>query len=108
MPMATFYLLPPRACLEQTLGEVFTKLLPGLPLPADAWDAIAGELASAALWPTDLFFIPRDELPEGDTGAALVDGYGAEAGDRVIEVSLARPPRMWKVPADVSRVGTAR
>src|SRR5204862_216109 len=32
--MATFYLLPPRACLEQSLGELLVRLLPGLPAPA--------------------------------------------------------------------------
>jgi len=49
--MATFFLLPPRACLEQAVGELFGKLLPGLLLPADAWDTLAAHLAATAGWP---------------------------------------------------------
>ncbi len=106
--MATFYLLPPRACLEQAVGELLGKLLPGLPLPADAWDGISRHLAAVTGWPDDVFLVPRDELPDGDPGAALAEGYGAEPGDRVVEVSLARPPRVWSVPADVSGAVAAR
>jgi hypothetical protein len=105
--MATFYLLPPRACLEQAVGELFGKLLPGLPLPADAWDTLAHHLAVAAGW-SDVFLVPRDELPEGDPGAALADACGAEGGDRVVDVSLTRPARVWTVPAGVSGTTTAR
>ncbi len=105
--MTTFYLLPPRACLDQAVGELLGKLLPGLPLPVDAWDAIAHHLTSVAVWP-DVFLVPRDELPDGDPVAALADGYGAEPGDRVVEVSLARPPREWEIPTGVSRSGVAR
>jgi hypothetical protein len=105
--MATFYLLPPRACLEQAVGELFAKLLPGLPLPADAWDAITQELRVAAYWPGDTFFVPKDELPEGDAGSALIEGYGAEPGDRVVEVSLGRPAWAWVI-ADVPSSAAAR
>jgi hypothetical protein len=105
--MATFYLLPPRACLEQAVGELFGKLLPGLPLPADAWDTLTHELGSAACWPADAFLVPRDELPDGEAGAALAEGYGAEPGDRVVEVSLARPARAWVI-ADVPSHVAAR
>lgn len=106
--MATFYLLPPRTCLEQAVSELFGKLLPGLPLPVDAWETLTREFASTASWPTDVFFVPRDELPDGEVGGALVEGYGAEEGDRVVEVSLARPARVWIVPAGVSGVASAR
>src|SRR4051794_36258548 len=100
--MATFYLLPPRNCLEQAVSDLFGKLLPGLPLPADAWDALVQQLAVSAGWPDEVFLVPRDELPEGDPGAALAEGYGAEPGDRVVEVGLARPGRTWMVPTGVS------
>jgi hypothetical protein len=106
--MATFYLLPPRACLEQAVGDLFGKLLPGLPLPADAWDALAQHLAAVTGWPADAFLVPRDELPEGDAGAALAAGYGAEPGDRVVEVGLARPARVWAIPTDVPSTASAR
>ncbi|VTR92249.1 unnamed protein product [Gemmata massiliana] len=107
--MATFYLLPPRECLERAVSDLFTKLLPGLPLPADAWDALAGQLASATGWAEDVFLVPRDELPDGDPAPALVEGFGADPGDQVVDVSLARPARTWVVtPADVSGVAHAR
>ena len=111
--MATFYLLPPRACLDEALGEVLARLLPGLPLPADAWDAVTDRLGSAAGWPADVFLVPRDDLPDGEpVGGALAAAFGAEAGDRVVEISLARGPaaaRSWVLaPADVSGTPAAR
>lgn len=106
--MATFYLLPPRACLDQAVGDLFAKLLPGLPVPADAWESVARHLAAVAGWPGDVFLVPRDELPDGEPAAALADGYGADPGDRVIDVSLARQARAWGVPPGVSGPGAAR
>jgi hypothetical protein len=111
--MATFYLLPPRQCLEQALGEVLARLLPGLPLPPDTWDVITERLGSAANWPAEVFLVPRDDLPEGEpVGEALASAFGAEPGDRVCEVSLARGPaatRTWTLtPSDVSVALAAR
>ena len=77
--MATFYLLPPRACLEQAASDLFGKFLPGLPLPVDAWDIITSQLASTANW-SDVFFVPRDELPEGDAAEALAEGLRGRTG----------------------------
>jgi hypothetical protein len=95
--MATFYLLPPRACLEQSLGELLGRLLPGLPLPADAWDVIAERLMQSG-WPADVYLVPRDDLPESEPIAdALAAAFGAEPGDRVVEVGAGRPPRVWEV-----------
>lgn len=91
--MATFYVLPPREALEAAVSSLFTKLLPGLPLPADVWGTLSEHLARAANWPDDVFLVPRDELPDGDPTDALADGYGADAADRVVDVSLARGPR---------------
>lgn len=109
--MATFYLLPPRECLEEALGGLFHKLLPGLPVPADAWESVAQHLAAVADWPGDVFLVPRDELPDCDAAAALAECYGADPGDRVVDVSLARPPREWVIgthPTGVSGPVPAR
>lgn len=108
--MATFYLLPPRECLERAVGDLFARLLPGLPLPADAWSLLADRLATAGGWADDVFLVPRDELPDGPSAEALADGYGAEPGDRIVEVSLARPARARAVTpsADVSGAAAAR
>jgi hypothetical protein len=110
--MATFYLLPPRTCLEQAFGELLARLLPGLPLPVESWEAITDRIGSAANWPDDVFLVPRDDLPEGDpVGESLAAAFGAEPGDRVVEVSLARGPsaaRAWVLPASgVPRVPAA-
>jgi hypothetical protein len=108
--MATFYLLPPRACLEQSLGELLGRLLPGLPLPADAWDGLAERLTQSAGWPADVYLVPRDDLPEGEPVAdALAAAFGAEPGDRVIEIGAGRAARVWEVgPGGVPAVVPAR
>lgn len=109
--MGTFYILPPRELLEQTLGDLLGRFLPGLSLPVDSWEVVVERLASAAQWPEDVYLIPRDDLPEGvSSGEALITIYGAEPGDRVVEVNSAKSsPRMWVLAqADVSGVATAR
>jgi hypothetical protein len=110
--MATFYLLPPRTCLEQAFGELLTRLLPGLPLPVESWEAITDRVGSAANWPDDVFLVPRDDLPDGEPVAeALTAAFGAEPGDRVVEVSLARgatAARSWVLQSsDVPRIPAA-
>jgi hypothetical protein len=110
--MATFYILPPRESLERALVEVLGRLLPGLPLPAEAWEAVIERMASAAGWPADVFLVPRDDLPEGEPIAeALAAAFGAEAGDRVIEVSPVRvqaPARSWVLdPSAVPGIAAA-
>jgi hypothetical protein len=100
--MAIFYLLPARESLNDALGQFLGRLLPGLPLPADTWDAVAERLAESAAWPADVFLIPRDDLPEdGPPDEALVKAFGAEPGDRVIEVGLVRPLRTRLIPTGV-------
>jgi hypothetical protein len=108
--MATFYVLPPRDCLDQAVSDLFTRLLPGLPLPADGWAVVSERIAETASWPAELFLIPRDDLPDGESiGDALASGYGAEPGDRVVEVRLAGVSRAWVVgAAGVSGVAAAR
>jgi hypothetical protein len=96
--MATFYVLPPRDCLDQAVSDLFTRLLPELSLPADTWAVVSEQLAAS--WPADVFLVPRDDLPEGEPiNDSLASGYGAEAGDRVVEVRLAGAPRAWFVGA---------
>lgn len=91
--MATFYLLPPRACLADAVAALLGKLLPGLPVPADAWD----RLAERATGP-DVYLVPRDDLPDDVPPAVgLVEAFGAEAGDRVVEVSAGGAARAWSV-----------
>ncbi len=108
--MAAFYILPPRDCLESAVSELFTRLLPGLPLPADTWDYLIERLTDSASWPADLFLVPRDDLPAGEPlSDALAIGFGAEEGDRVIEVRSHAEPRTWTLgPTSVSVPALAR
>lgn len=108
--MATFYVLPPRSILDAALSEVLTRYLPGLPLPAEPWNAVAGELAAAANWMTDTYVVHRDDLPDDETiASALADGFGAEPGDHVVEISTRMAPRSWTIAsAAVSDPSAAR
>ena len=93
--MATFYLLPPRAMVEQRWQSIWQAILPGARLrAAEGW----ADLLAESLGEPDGYLVFRDELPVGeDPLAALRDGYGAEPGDRVVEVR-------WASPADPPRV----
>jgi hypothetical protein len=98
--MATFYLLPPRACLDDALAGFLGKLLPGLPAPA--WECFAERVVRPGV-----YLIPRDDLPDGEPVAeALTLGFGAEPGDRVVEVALGGAARAW-VLGGVSGVAAA-
>jgi len=89
--MATFYLLPPRACLDDALAAFLGKLVPGLPAPA--WDRLADQFVQPGV-----YLVARDELPDGEPVAeALAAGFGAEPGDRVVEVALGGTARAWVV-----------
>lgn len=101
--MATFYLLPPRSVLESAFSDILARLLPGLPLPVESWETIIDRLGSAGGWPDDVFLVPRDDLSQGESVAeSLAAAFGAESGDKVVEVSLARTPattRQWVLSA---------
>ncbi|HEX4611155.1 MAG TPA: hypothetical protein VH092_23390 [Urbifossiella sp.] len=102
--MATFYLLPSRACLDDALAGFLGRLLPGLPVPAGSWDRIADRISRSGI-----YLVPRDDLPDDEPVAdALATGFGAEPGDRVIEVSArGGPAREWVVTRGVSGAAAA-
>jgi hypothetical protein len=69
---------------------------------------IADQLAAAGGWAPDVFLIPRDDLPPGEPVAdALAQAFGAEPGDRVVEVGSSGS-RAWAVPTGVSVSAGAR
>jgi hypothetical protein len=85
--MATFYLLPPRQLLGQRLADYLHTLCPGLPWTNTVWTDLADLLRSAIARHPDVYVVHREELPPGeDPARALLDGFGAERGDEVIEV----------------------
>ena len=108
--MATFYLLPPRECLEQAVAEFVNRIIPGLPVPPSACEALLTSLVSDE---QSVYFVHREDLPGVDSLAELCVGFGAEPGDRVIEIGLAsgqRPAavRHTTIPRTVSVNPSAR
>lgn len=98
--MSTFYVLPPRPFVAERLAEYLADWFPGLPLPAGA-ELL--DLVDAVVRRADVFILHREDLPDGeDVSAALIDGFGAEAGDEVIEVRAGGPggapqARRWRI-----------
>jgi hypothetical protein len=89
--MATFLVLPPRELLEHAVTEFADRLLPGLPKPLGLADVLLAHVVAGLPRNEQAFVIYREELPDdGDTVRLLQDAFGAEPGDRVLEIG---PPR---------------
>jgi hypothetical protein len=101
--MSTFYLLPPRPLLGERFAEFLQGFFPGLDWDCARRVALADALGEAASGHPDVFVVYRDDLPEGEPPArALAEGFGAEAGDEVVEVRTSCSPgeltaRRWRV-----------
>ena len=91
--MATFYLLPPRALLGQKLLANLGNHDLQLPLCVELAETLAKVVEA-----TGAYVVYRDDLPNGvEPAQSLRDGYGAEAGDEVIEVVFDAQPRHWNL-----------
>jgi hypothetical protein len=100
--MSIFYLMPPRPFLGDRFADFLQTLFPGL-----AWDSVGranlAEALGEAAARDGVYVIYRDDLPREETPAqALVDGFGAEAGDEVVEVRPGARPgevvtRRWRI-----------
>ena len=85
--MSTFYLLPPRPLLGDHFARFLQTFLPGLDWDAARRAELADILGEAALDRAGVYVVFREDLPPGETvGRALADGFGAEAGDEVVEI----------------------
>jgi hypothetical protein len=85
--MALFYILPPRPLLAEHFVAYLHPLFPGLDWEPPARLNLTEALAAAATCHPDVFVVFREELPPGEpVRQALMDGFGAEEGDEVIEV----------------------
>jgi hypothetical protein len=106
--VSTFYLLPPRPYLGEHFAAYLQEVFPGLTWDSDVWANLADGLAAAATARPGVYVVHREELPDGeDPTQALADGFGAEAGDEVIELRAADRPgrlaaRRWRVPGRVA------
>ena len=101
--MSTFYLLPHRSVLGDFLADSMTALLPGMDWSVADRRRLAESLTENVARRQDVFLVSREDLPPGELPeTGLVDGFGAEPGDEVIEVRFAARPgevvsRRWKV-----------
>ncbi len=98
--VSTFYVLPPRPLQARAYAEFLRGVLPGLNLARVTWGDLADTLAELLRSQDAVYLVHREDLPEGeDTATALANGFGAEAGDEVIEVggNLAGPVRRWRM-----------
>jgi hypothetical protein len=85
--MALFLLLPPRPLLNQRFRQLASHVLADFPL-AQAADFVALLHESARAHP-ETYLVHREDLPyDEDPVQALVDGFGAEAGDEILEIRL--------------------
>ncbi len=84
--MASFYILPPRECLEQATADFLARLVPGLAPPADLLDLILTATVEAH---PDTHIVHREDLPADDHAGGLRITFGADANDIVHDVSLA-------------------
>jgi hypothetical protein len=96
--MATFYLLPARALLGDHVADALSEVVPGVDWTSSARRRLGELLAETLGQNHGVFLVFRDDLPPGaGAESALVDGYGAEAGDEVVEVRPGLPSRRWRV-----------
>lgn len=85
--MATFFLIPPRECLEQAVSEFLARILPGVPADHTVTEAVLAAVEFEANRAGDVYLIHREDLPGGrDVVRDLVTGFGAEPGDAVVEI----------------------
>ena len=104
--MTAFFVLPPRECLEQSAADFLRRTVPGLAPPADLLERVLAALTDAH---PDTYFVHREDLPGDDPAGGLRDGFGADPGDQVFDVSLApvggaAGVRRWSVPDPAARV----
>lgn len=85
--MSTFYVLPPRPIIGERFAAYLATVFPGLRWESRHWPELGEVLGSVAADRADVYVLYREELSPGeDVGQALHDGFGAEAGDEVVEI----------------------
>ena len=89
--MSTFYVLPARPVVGQRFAELLAGIFPGTDWPKDDWHDLAEALSAAAMSQSDVYVVHAEDLPTTlSLEAGLLEYFGAEPGDDVIEVSLGR------------------
>jgi hypothetical protein len=85
--VSTFYLLPPRPLVADQFASYLANLFPGLDWRSTSRSELADLLTTAIARHPDVYVVHREDLPPGeDPARALIDEFGAEPGDEVVEV----------------------
>jgi len=100
---STFYLVSSRVDLGERLVNYLASLFPGLQPQGYSVDDWADVLAELAEKNPNVFVIYREDLEDEDLEEALIDLYGADEGDLVVEVPSQKQEQ--EVAAKLWRVG---
>ena len=84
--MSTFYVMPSRLLVGRLFGEFLTSLFPGLEWSTADWSDLVEALGAAVRFQPGVYVLFREDLTCEDTALSLVQDFGAESGDQVIEV----------------------
>ena len=96
--MSKFYILPPRPAAGRRFAEFLNTVFPGLDWDASIWSDLADALAEAAGSHPDVFVVHREDLDGGGVSSTLIQSFGADAGDEVIEFLPGQPvPQCWRI-----------
>jgi hypothetical protein len=101
--MSIFYVLPPRPLLGECYASYLQSLFPGLGWASSRWPGLADQLGAVAADHPDVYVVYREDLPDNEElDQALADGFGAEAGDEIVEVRPGTRPgqltaRRWQL-----------
>lgn len=89
--MSTFYVLPARPVLGQRFAELLARVFPGTDWPRDDWRDLAEALGAAAMSQADVYVVYAEDLPDSlSLEVGLMEHFGAEPGDEIIEVQPGR------------------
>jgi hypothetical protein len=99
--MTTFYLLPPRPLVAETLSAFVKSWLPGAEPPQSTGNEMT-EMLDHLARRGGVYIVHREDIPDGvDLNQALREDFGAEVGDNVVEVRLntagERTSRSWRI-----------
>jgi hypothetical protein len=85
--MADFILLPPRPVIGEEIARLIRPYLPAVRLTAS--DCIRFLEIVVEANRGRAFLVHRDDLPDGEEVAtAIRDGFGADTGDRIVQISV--------------------
>lgn len=98
----TFYILDTRLSITQQFATFLDSIFPGMNWASNASEELAETLAGLAESQSEVFVIYREDLPaDVSLPENLVDVFGADVGDLVVELPSSKEegvfPKFWRV-----------